>query len=45
MVLELVQTLSCLEQRFPNNFERGPNLGLVNISRPKPQAAYVNMKK
>jgi len=27
-------------QRLPDNFERDPNLGLVNISRPKPQTAY-----
>jgi len=25
-----------------SNFERNPNLSLVNISRPKPQTGYVN---
>jgi len=34
-----------LVQRFPNVFERNPNLSLVNISRPKPQLAYADMKK
>ena len=33
-----------LSQRFPNFSERDPNLSLVNISRPKPQTAYFNMK-
>jgi len=33
-----------LDQRFPYFSERDPNLSLVNISRPKPQTAYLNMK-
>jgi len=36
----------CLNnQRFQNCFERDWNLSLVNILRPKPQTAYVNMTK
>jgi len=34
-----------ISQRFPNFVERNSNLSLVNISRPKPQTAYVKMKK
>jgi len=33
-------TLKWLDPRFPNVFERDPNLSLVNTSRPKPQTTY-----
>ena len=34
-----------IKQRFHNFFERDWNLSLVNILRPKPQTAYVNITK
>ena len=33
-------TLEWLDQQLPNFFERGPNLSLVNTSRPMPQTTY-----
>jgi len=35
----------CVRKAVSKLYQRHPNLGLVNISRPEPQTAYVDMKK